>query len=923
MKNNKLILSILAIILFGLNYLSSQNKNSQSTNSYLQIQQTPPPQRTCGTGILPHQFEDWVQSITPAGGGKGGGDMTTQSIFNIPVIVHVIHNNEPLNSIAATSGGNLNAAQIIDQINILNKDFNGTNADTNLIPSAFKPLLGKFKVNFCLAVVNPTGGVLAEPGVDRIDRNTKGWTAPPYSYSYSSSTVKPQSIWDVNKYLNMWVCGLSGGLLGFATFPDPSTSGLGGLFAPYGNATSDGVVILNNAFGSIGTAAGFIPFNKGRTATHEVGHWIGLRHIWGDGACANDFCNDTPQHSNSTSGCPSYPVATGCTGFPSPPGRMFMNYMDYTNDACMYMFSKDQAYRAQLIMTNSPIRAALLTSTVCNLPSVTNDLGIMYVSSPTYSQVINCNNFINPVIVVKNFGSNMITSATYTFNVNGVGTQTFNWTGTLAANAQATINLPIINSVPNGTNGLNIGITSVNAGSDSNSSNNINNQMFITQNGFAITAGATATICSGGSATLTASGSATGYTWNPGAVIGAVAVVNPVATTIYTLSGNSGPCVATSTVQVTVSATPTVALNNQTICTGGTATLAASGASNYSWSTSQTTPSITVTPAINTTYTVTGTIGLCSNTKTVSVTIGTQLGINVAATSTAFCSGNSATLAASGANTYTWSTSSNNASIVVSPNATTIYTVSGNAGTCFGTKTISINITTTPTLMISAASLTTCNGDAVNISASGASNYTWLPGNQTTSNINVTPTSLTVYTVIGTNGSCNDVKTSTVTVNIKPTVNVAASANQVCLGSSVNLFATGANTYTWNPGNQTGSTVSVSPTSNTTYTVQGQSSNGCIGVNTLLISVSPCTGSKMNLAYAASIQVFPNPFKDELTIEVNEPSQITITNALGQVVKTVDVNGKTIIETNDLPKALYILTIKTQNGSKDIKLIKE
>jgi hypothetical protein len=225
--------------------------------------------------------------------------------------------------------------------------------------------------------------------------------------------------------------------------------------------------------------------------------------------------------------------------------------------------------------------------------------------------------------------------------------------------------------------------------------------------------------------------------------------------------------------------------------------------------------------------------------------------------------------------------------------------------------------------MISAASLTICNGDAVNISASGASNYTWLPGNQTTSNINVTPASLTVYTVIGANSSCNDLKTSTVTVNNKPTVNGAGSANQICLGSAVNLFATGANTYTWNPGNQTGSPISVSPTSNTVYTLQGQSSNGCIGIDTLLISVSPCTELKINAADATSIQAFPNPFTDELTIEVNEPSQITITNALGQVVKTLNVNGKTTLDTSDLPKALYVLTIKTQNGSRNIKLIKE
>ena len=100
------------------------------------------------------------------------------SIFNIPVVVHVIHNAEALNSASANTGGNLNAAQIIDQINILNKDFNGLNPDTSLIPNVFKPLLGKFQVNFCLAVVNPTGGVMPEAGTDRINRVTKGWTPP-------------------------------------------------------------------------------------------------------------------------------------------------------------------------------------------------------------------------------------------------------------------------------------------------------------------------------------------------------------------------------------------------------------------------------------------------------------------------------------------------------------------------------------------------------------------------------------------------------------------------------------------------------------------------------------------------------------------------------------------------------------------------
>lgn len=925
MKTKLYLASALAILLSGFNTLSSQNSNVQSANPSYASQQidTPPGGRTCGSGILPQQFETWLQSVTPVGGGKGDNNMTTQSVFNIPVIVHIVHNGETVNTISATSGNNLNAAQIIDQINILNRDFNGTNPDTSSIPAPFKPFLGKFKINFCLAVVNPTGGVLAEPGIDRINRNSKGWTAPPYSSTYCSSTIKPQSIWDVNRYFNIWVLPLGSSLLGFATFPNPATSGLGGLSAPYGDATSDGVVILNTAFGSNGTAAGNAPYNLGRTTTHEVGHWLGLRHIWGDGTCQNDFCNDTPQHSNSTFGCPSYPNATGCAGFPSPPGRMFMNFMDYTNDACMYMFTKDQAYRAQLIMTHSPIRHALLTSTVCNLPSVTNDLGIMYVEAPTYSQVINCDNFVNPVFRVKNYGSNSITAATFTYNINGANTQTYNWTGSLAPNASVTINLPTINGVPNGTNGFNVRITSVNAGVDTYTPNNFNNQMFVTVNGFSIAAAGASTVCAGNQATLTASGSATSYTWNPGNVTGTVAVVSPAATTMYTLSGASGTCVTTRTVQVTVNATPTVAVQNQTICTGGTATLIASGASTYSWNTSQTTPTIFVTPASNTTYTVTGNIGTCSNTKTVSVTIGTALGVNIAASSTAICSGNTVTLTASGASTYTWNTASNNAQITVAPVASTVYTVNGASGTCNGSKTIAVNVTTTPTLILTSTSQTVCNGNNASVTASGASGYTWQPGNTTNALLSINPASSIVYTVTGANGSCTDVKTHSITVNAKPTINVASSSPSICLGAVAQLFSTGALTYTWQPGNIVNQNPNVSPTANTTYTVFGTGSNGCTGFNTITMGVSPCTSIDQLFANDFKVSVYPNPFKDELTIEANEAAQITLTNALGQVVRTIQVNGKATLETNDLPKAFYILSVRTQNGSRIVKLIKE
>ncbi|MBL7932558.1 MAG: zinc metalloprotease, partial [Bacteroidia bacterium] len=395
-------------------------------------------QRTCGTPVLPQQYENWVQSLSlPKSNNPGKyGTSNTQSIFNIPVIVHIIHNNETLNSVSATSGGNLNAAQVQDQINILNKDFNGLNADTNLIPSAFKPVLGKFQINFCLAVVNPTGGILAEPGIDRINRVAKGWNALPYTQTYINSTVKPNSIWDPNKYLNMWVLDLGNGLLGYATFPSAGTSGLSGLTGAAGTSTSDGVVILNTAFGSIGTGSSG-SYNKGRTATHEIGHWLGLRHIWGDGTCATDYCNDTPPAQQANYGCPSHPYKLGtCTG--NTTGEMTMNFMDYTDDACMYMFTMDQKNRAQLILTNSSMRAALITSTVCNLPAIGADIGISSVSKPTYSQNIVCSNTISPVINVTNFGSTTLNSALFSFNIDGVGTQTQSWTGTVSPNASFT-----------------------------------------------------------------------------------------------------------------------------------------------------------------------------------------------------------------------------------------------------------------------------------------------------------------------------------------------------------------------------------------------------------------------------------------------------------------------------------------------------
>jgi hypothetical protein len=874
-----------------------------STSIFINAQTNLINQRGCGTGVLPQQFETWVQSLqqnqSQAKNGSGSQN-GTMSVFNIPVIVHVIHNNEAINTVGATSGGNLNAAQIIDQINILNRDYNGTNPDTSLIPAVFKPFLGKFQFNFCLAVVNPTGGVLAEPGIDRINRVSKGWTAPPYSTTYIDATIKPNSIWDPNRYFNMWVCSISGGILGYATFPNPGTSGLAGIPGPAGSLTTDGVVMRNNAFGSVGTAVTGTPYHLGRTATHEVGHWLGLRHIWGDGTCATDYCNDTPPAQTSNGGCPTHPYKLGtCAG--NTTGEMTMNYMDYTNDACMYMFTNDQKNRAQLIMTNSPMRATLLTSTVCNLPSVGNDIGIVSVASPTYSQVINCINKINPILNVTNFGSTVINSAVFNYYVNGMSVQTYTWSGTLNPAASTTIALPQISNITNGVKVFSVTVSSPNGGIDNNATNNGNMQNFSITGSFTLSA-TSATICAGNSTTLTASG-ATSYTWNPGAITGTQAVYSPTATTIYTLSGKTGTCTnthttnitvggalsvsitpATSTIcsgnsttltasgattytwntgsnatsivvtpttataiytvsgtsgscsgskttTITVTTTPTVSVNTATICNSGSAILTASGASTYSWSTGATTTSISVSPTVGITYNVTGFNGSCSAGKTTTVYVLPNP--TVTASNATICSGNSTILTAGGATTYSWNTGATTNTISVSPTSLTVYTVNGTSLGCTGTKTVQVSVNTTPTVSVS--NYTICSGGSITIPASGATTYSWNTGS-TSSSITVSPTVLTVYTVTGYNGTCSNTKTSTITIGTALSIVITPTNPSVCAGSSATLTATGATSYTWNTGSNLTSII-VSPTIASTYSVLG-TSGACSGTKTISVVVN-------------------------------------------------------------------------------------
>lgn len=265
----------------------------------------------------------------------------TGAVITIPVVVHVVYN---------TTAQNISDAQIQSQIAVLNEDFRKLNADASLTPSIFAGLATDCQIQFCLAQRDPNGN--ATTGIIRKSTTTTAFTT---NDNMKRTANGGDDAWNTTQYLNLWSCNMSGGILGYAQFPG-------------GAAATDGVVILYSAFGRTGTVSA--PYNKGRTATHEVGHWLNLRHIWGDANCGSDLVNDTPTHNTANYGCPTYPHLSTCTGTPT---EMTMNYMDYTDDACMYMFTTGQSARMTAAINTS--RTGLLTSLGCTPPTPPTSCG--------------------------------------------------------------------------------------------------------------------------------------------------------------------------------------------------------------------------------------------------------------------------------------------------------------------------------------------------------------------------------------------------------------------------------------------------------------------------------------------------------------------------------------------------------------------
>jgi hypothetical protein len=234
--------------------------------------------------------------------------------IEIPVVVNVLYR---------TTAENISLAQIQSQIDVLNKDFNATNSDFNQVPALFSGVKTNVGISFVLDQVIRKSTTKSSWGTrDTMKKSKQGGIDP------TSPTTK----------LNMWVCTIGGGILGYAQFPG-------------GAASTDGVAIDSKYFGLSGSANA--PYNLGRTATHEVGHWMNLRHIWGDATCGSDLVADTPVHNTANYGKPAYPHYSTCTGTPV---EMTMNYMDYTDDDAMYMFSNGQKSRIDAIFVSGGAR---------------------------------------------------------------------------------------------------------------------------------------------------------------------------------------------------------------------------------------------------------------------------------------------------------------------------------------------------------------------------------------------------------------------------------------------------------------------------------------------------------------------------------------------------------------------------------------
>ena len=375
-----------------------------------------------------HSLEQWLQD--PANRAKYeddqrrleaeirrrmNGSVQTDGIYKIPIVFHIVNANPN----AVTD------AMVLQQLAVLNRDYGGTNADS-VNATGFYNVRGRSQIEFCMAARTPDG--CPTNGITRTV-STATFTQATYNQLKHDATGGKDA-WNTAQYLNIWVGVFTDGLLGAATFPTTTP------------ADEQGVVIGDKTFTF---AAADLPYNAGRTLTHEAGHFFDLRHIWGDasGCATDDGVGDTPLQDISTGGCPSGVRTDACA--PSAPGFNYQNYMDYTDDACMTMFTKGQATRMDAVFATYTNRASLIASPACTPPiTVTNNVALKAIISPVSAE---CRNTLIPRVTFANAGNNAITTLSIYASIDGATPVLTSWTGNLAScGTSVTVNLNSMNA---------------------------------------------------------------------------------------------------------------------------------------------------------------------------------------------------------------------------------------------------------------------------------------------------------------------------------------------------------------------------------------------------------------------------------------------------------------------------------------------
>lgn len=336
----------------------------------------------------------------------------SRSTITIPVVVHLLYNNDSANQ-------KLNDWQITSQIDALNEDFRLMNADRYKTPTLFNALAADCEIEFCLAKRDPNGN--ATTGIVRVQTP---WDVFPDFNAPKQTANGGDDPWPYTEYLNIWVCALQYPMLGYSTFPSASIG------------VDDGVVIHYKAFGRINVFS--TKYKLGRTATHEIGHWLNLKHIWGDtpGCSPDDNVGDTPLQDAEHYQCISFPFFS-C----SNSGDMSMNYMDYSRDSCMNIYTEGQ--KTRMVSAINLFRSSILNSTACNMVDTFDfDIGITQIKNPDY---IIYGNTITPIVTLHNFGVQTITSCEINYEKNWKSNlNSYSWNGSLSAGASIDVILPAI-----------------------------------------------------------------------------------------------------------------------------------------------------------------------------------------------------------------------------------------------------------------------------------------------------------------------------------------------------------------------------------------------------------------------------------------------------------------------------------------------